>query len=225
MPLNRTNRHVGKVSSFKDRKALRGTSKATKKQQRVPNNVLDDKDLSHILWWKERMEVCKKPSTVQLLKRLEYSNLLGLDCNLRNGSLKDGTLNSEMLQFKSKFPREVLLCRVGDFYEALGIDACILVEFAGLNPFGGLRSDSIPKAGCPVVNLRQTLDDLTHNGFSVCIVEEVQGPTQARSRKGRFIAGHAHPGNPYVYGLVGVDHDLDFPEPMPEYRVLQGAIA
>lgn len=26
---------------------------------------------------------------------------------------------------------------------------------------------------------------------------------------------HAHPGNPYVYGLVGVDHDLDFPEPMP----------
>jgi len=41
--------------------------------------------------------------------------------------------------------------QVGDFYEALGIDACILVEYAGLNPFGGLRSDSIPKAGCPVV--------------------------------------------------------------------------
>lgn len=41
--------------------------------------------------------------------------------------------------------------QVGDFYEALGIDACILVEYAGLNPFGGLRSDSIPRAGCPVV--------------------------------------------------------------------------
>ncbi|KAA8548888.1 hypothetical protein F0562_000572 [Nyssa sinensis] len=66
-------------------------------------------------------------------------------------SLKEGTLNWEMLQFKSKFPREVLLCRVGDFYEAIGIDACILVEYAGLNPFGGLRSDSIPRAGCPVV--------------------------------------------------------------------------
>ncbi|KAF3673355.1 hypothetical protein FXO38_05654, partial [Capsicum annuum] len=123
--------------------------------------------------------------------------------------------NSEMLQFKSKFPREVLLCRVGDFYEAIGFDACILVEYAGLNPFGGLRSDSIPKAGCPVVNLRQTLDDLTRNGFSVCVVEEVQGPTQARSRKSRFISGHAHPGSPYVFGLVGDDQDLDFPEPMP----------
>ncbi|KAH7521943.1 hypothetical protein FEM48_Zijuj07G0085700 [Ziziphus jujuba var. spinosa] len=47
-----------------------------------------------------------------------------------------------------------------------------------------------------------------------CIVEEVQGPTQARSRKSRFISGHAHPGSPY-FGLAGVDHDLDFPEPMP----------
>lgn len=47
-----------------------------------------------------------------------------------------------------------LMClQVGDFYEALGIDACILVEYAGLNPFGGLRSDSIPRAGCPVVVL------------------------------------------------------------------------
>lgn len=83
----------------------------------------------------------------------------------------------------------VWLSPVGDFYEAIGIDACILVEYAGLNPFGGLRSDSVPRAGCPVVNLRQTLDDLTRNGYSVCIVEEVQGPTQARSRKGRFISG------------------------------------
>lgn len=161
------------------------------------------------------MEKFKKPSTVQLVTRLKYSNLLGLDVNLKNGSLKEGTLNMELLQFKSKFPREVLLCRVGDFYEAVGFDACVLVEHAGLNPFGGLRSDSIPRAGCPVVNLRQTLDDLTRSGFSVCIVEEVQGPTQARSRKGRFISGHAHPGCPYVFGLAGVDHDVDFPEPMP----------
>ena len=26
---------------------------------------------------------------------------------------------------------------------------------------------------------------------------------------------HAHPGSPYVFGLVGDDQDLDFPEPMP----------
>lgn len=51
----------------------------------------------------------------------------------------------------NSFAAIVLTFQVGDFYEAIGIDACILVEYAGLNPFGGLRSDSVPKAGCPVV--------------------------------------------------------------------------
>lgn len=169
------------------------------------------------------MQMCRKPSSVQLVKRLTYSNILGLDVDLKNGSLKEGTLNFELLQLKLKFPREVLLCRVGEFYEAIGFDACVLVEHAGLNPFGALRSDTIPKAGCPVMNLRQTLDDLTRSGFSVCIVEEVQGPTQARSRKGRFISGHAHPGSPYVFGLAAVEHDVDFPEPMPVVGISRSA--
>ncbi|CAO2815186.1 unnamed protein product [Amaranthus hypochondriacus] len=210
------------ICCFKERETLKGTTKKSKNAKEW-RNVLDDKDIPHILWWKEKLQSCKKFSTIQLIRRLVYSNLLGLDVNLKNGSVKEGNLNYEVLQFKSRFPREVLLCRVGDFYEAIGIDACILVEYAGLNPFGGLRSDSVPRAGCPVVNLQQTLDDLTRNGYSVCIVEEVQGPTQARSRKGRFISGHAHPGSPYVYGHVGVDRDLDFPEPMPVVGVSRSA--
>ncbi|KAH0462921.1 hypothetical protein IEQ34_007503 [Dendrobium chrysotoxum] len=187
------------------------------------NILCEEADHSHIRWWKEKLLMFKKPSSLQLVKRLVYTNLLGLDVTLKNGSLKEGTLNLEILQFKSRFPREVLLCRVGEFYEAIGIDACILVEHAGLNPCGGLQSDCIPKAGCPVVNLRQTLDELTRNGFSVCIVEEVQAPIQARSRKGRFISGHAHPGSPYVFGLSGADHDVDFPEPMPVIGISRSA--
>ncbi|KAL5214102.1 hypothetical protein ABZP36_003254 [Zizania latifolia] len=198
----------------KPRKVSRGISMASRKVNKQ-GDLCNEGMLSHILWWKEKMERCRKPSSMQLTQRLVYSNILGLDPTLRNGSLKVGNLNMEMLQFKSKFPCEVLLCRVGDFYEAIGFDACILVEHAGLNPFGGLRSDSIPKAGCPVMNLRQTLDDLTRCGYSVCIVEEIQGPTQARARKGRFISGHAHPGSPYVFGLAEVDHDVEFPDPMP----------
>ncbi|GER52219.1 DNA mismatch repair protein [Striga asiatica] len=197
-------------------------TKATKRQKQLKVS-LEEKDYAHVIWWKEKMQVCRKPSSAVLVKRLTFSNLLGVDASLKNGSLKEGTLNWEILQFKSKFPREVLLCRVGDFYEAIGVDACILVEYAGLNPFGGLRTDSIPRAGCPVVNLRQTLDDLTRNGFSVCIVEEVQGPAQARTRKNRFISGHAHPGSPYVFGLVGDNHDLDFPDPMPVVGISRSA--
>ncbi|KAL8240128.1 hypothetical protein R6Q59_013483 [Mikania micrantha] len=204
-------------------KERRTTTTKSAIKLRELKDVIMEKDYPHIMWWKEKMQICIKTSSVQLVKRLVYSNLLGLDDNLKNGSFKEGTLNCEILKFKSRFPREVLLCRVGDFYEAIGFDACILVEYAGLNPCGGFRSDSIPKAGCPVVNLRQTLDDLTRNGFSVCIVEEVQGPTQARSRKSRFISGHAHPGSPYVFGLIEDDRDLEFPEPMPVVGVSRSA--
>nr|GMD62921.1 DNA mismatch repair protein MSH1, mitochondrial isoform X1 [Ipomoea batatas]GMD65626.1 DNA mismatch repair protein MSH1, mitochondrial isoform X1 [Ipomoea batatas]GMD72105.1 DNA mismatch repair protein MSH1, mitochondrial isoform X1 [Ipomoea batatas] len=174
------------ICCFKERKLYATCARKPRHFESVP----EERNCAHIMWWKEIVETLRKPSSIQLVKRLTYSNLLGLNSDLRNGSLKEGTLNWDMLQFKSRFPREVLLCRVGEFYEAIGFDACILVEYAGLNPFGGLRSDSIPKAGCPVMNLRQTLDDLTSNGFSVCIVEEVQGPTQARSRKSRFISGY-----------------------------------
>ena len=33
----------------------------------------------------QKMEMFKKPSTVHLVKRLTYSNLLGLDVKLKNG--------------------------------------------------------------------------------------------------------------------------------------------
>ncbi|KAJ3679984.1 hypothetical protein LUZ60_016262 [Juncus effusus] len=215
-------RLIGRRYFLKSQRVTKGVTMAAKKSPKL--NLLNNVEFQpHISWWKEKMESCKKPSTVHLTKRLNYSNLLGLDVTLKNGSLKEGNLNMEILQFKSRFPREVLLCRVGDFYEAVGFDACILVEYAGLNPMGGLNSDNVPKAGCPVVNLRQTLDDLTRSGFSVCIVEEVQGPAQARSRKNRFISGHAHPGSPYVFGLAGVDHDVDFPDPMPVVGVSRSA--
>lgn len=50
--MNRINGCLGNISSFKVRKASRGSGKVTKKLKE-PNNVLADKDHSHILWWKE----------------------------------------------------------------------------------------------------------------------------------------------------------------------------
>jgi hypothetical protein len=34
---------------------------------------------------------------------------------------------------------------VGDFYETVGFDAVLMVQYAGLNPMG----QKLPKAGCP----------------------------------------------------------------------------
>lgn len=70
-----------------------------------------------------------------------------------------------------------LTFQVGDFYEAIGFDACILVEYAGLNPFGGLRSDSIPKAGCPVVVLVSFSVYIYIFNFSVEIIDSLRQVT------------------------------------------------
>lgn len=213
---------VSRVLSRNGCLPLPRSRKTTQEEQQHTKKVLHSEDLKFIDWWKQKLGECVKPLTKQMAKRLKDDNLLGLDETLRSGSMK-ARLNVELLAIKRKFPHEVLLCRVGEFYEAVGYDACMLVEYAGLNPMGGSRSASVPKAGCPLMNLRQALDMLTGQGFSVCIVEEVQGPQTRGQLKERFVAGHAHPGSPYVYGLIGADVDLEFPEPVPVIGISRSA--
>ena len=85
---------------------------------------------------------------------------------------------------------------MGEFYECVGFDACLLVEYAGLNPMGGRKERSVPRAGCPVANLRMTLEHLTARQLSCVVMEEVQEASAnagrtgtGRKRKGRFVAG------------------------------------
>jgi len=55
--------------------------------------------------------------------------------------------------------------QVGEFYEAQGTDAVMLVQWASLNPMGRKPP---PRAGAPVVNLRRTLDDILQgSGLSI----------------------------------------------------------
>ncbi|KAF3684406.1 hypothetical protein FXO38_00299, partial [Capsicum annuum] len=82
------------IRCLKERKLFSTAAKKLKQPKSVP----EEKDYVNIMWWKERMEFLRKPSSVLLAKRLTYCNVLGVDPSLRNGSLKEGTLNSEMLQ-------------------------------------------------------------------------------------------------------------------------------
>ncbi len=58
-------------------------------------------------------------------------------------------------------------------WSGLGIDALMLVEFAGLNPMAGRL-----EAGCPAQNIQATLGSLTGAGLTVAVYEEVM-PTAA----------------------------------------------
>jgi hypothetical protein len=56
-----------------------------------------------------------------------------------------------------------------------------MVEFAGLNPMGNK-----PRAGCPVKNIQQTLDQLTNVGLMVAVYEEINvGMDQTDMKKVR----------------------------------------
>jgi hypothetical protein len=43
-----------------------------------------------------------------------------------------------------------------------------MIEFAGLNPMGNRA-----RAGCPIKNIQQTLDQLTNAGLMVAVYEEI----------------------------------------------------
>jgi hypothetical protein len=85
---------------------------------------------------------------------------------------------------------------VAKFYETFGIDAIMLVQYAGLNPMGGRA-----RAGCPVKNIQPVLNSLTSAGFTVAVYEEINdidiggssdGKSPQKVRRGRPAAHNAN---------------------------------
>jgi hypothetical protein len=129
---------------------------------------------------------------------------------------KKGSLLAFVREQKARHSNCVALTRVGDFYETYGLDAILLIQFCGLNPMGNKC-----KAGCPIRNVQNTLDDLTAQGFHVAVLEEGTAPTstadatdndksskpKAKSAKPRlkhrFLAQIVSPASPtYLFDLV-----------------------
>lgn len=68
----------------------------------------------------ERLQRCVKQSAIQTSQRLSFEeNLMGINSNLKNGSMGSVSLNAFLLGIKKKFPEEVLLCRVSSLTCAL----------------------------------------------------------------------------------------------------------
>ena len=108
------------------------------------------------------------------------------------GQTRKQTFRAWLYEQKAQHMEKVVLCRVGEFYETYGLDAVLLVQHCGLNPMAGDL-----KAGCPLGNLRQTLDKLTAAGLSVAVFEEEDG----RLSRGPSIHYHAP-----LYSLYRENH-------------------
>ena len=178
-----------------------------------------------------------KQSARLMAKRLDFDDPLGVDLALRGASSSRGdaprrggkrraTLYDYALDVKRAHPRKVTLIRVGEFYEALGFDAVLLVMHAGLNPMG---TAGVPRAGCPLVKVQETLDRPTHRGFAVVVCEEVPSMNPYGQRappKERYVAAVITPASPqYVVGAADAGDDVAFDGDAPPPVVAVAATA
>ena len=168
--------------------------------------------------WLRRLQRVARPAAQALRGQLIESNALCFDHNMKR---LDGTLVGFVEQKKAEHPEKVLLVRVGEFYETWGVDAVMLVEFAGLNAMGAKA-----KAGTPWRNVQSTLDSLTSAGLTVAVYEELaDGDTDAAARriKTRALAQIVSPAVPnYLYNKTLSSEPLDWDDGRNWLGVMEG---
>lgn len=90
-------------------------------------------------YWDVVLQGVDKPSAKRLIQFIDTSVPLGLPQlyeKIQNGTKAHAKppAFSFFLETKKQYPDKVILVRVGEFYETIGIDAVLLVQHAGLNP-------------------------------------------------------------------------------------------
>ena len=98
--------------------------------------------------------------------------------------------------------------QVGEFYEAMGTDAVVLVQWAGLNPMGSTHMP--PRAGCPHTNIRRTLQSLVEEA-NLSVVRSLGADLSATYGVCRqqtfFVVGSIDAGcDPLHLSSAGVNH-------------------
>lgn len=166
-------------------------------------------------YWDDVLQGVDKPSAKKLLEHVDTSVPLGLPHLLDSSKIKGSRPPAFSFFYETKLqhPDKVVLVRVGEFYETIGIDAILMVQHAGLNPMG--KDGNPPRAGCPRANLRRTVSDMVEGGgLSVVVCEEAPEPytygTMRRAPKERYVAAIVTPAAPhFVHGMV--DEEVNIP--------------
>lgn len=151
----------------------------------------DDFDDAVLPFWRHQLARVTRPEALRLVPQLGGDNRFGW---LRSmAGHKPTALFAQALQWKSQTPHCVLLVQVGDFFEAWGIDAVMLVQWCGLNPMARRA-----RAGFPVnaASLQQTVDCLTRAELSVAVYVQ-----SAENKTMRVLRQVLTPGAPtYLHG-------------------------
>jgi uncharacterized protein YdaU (DUF1376 family) len=99
-------------------------------------------------FWLDQLNRVTVKRAKDQLKNLVPDNAMGYS----SGKGKDAStvtqkmsvMQQQMINEKKMHKDKVILFRVGEFYETIGVDAVMLMNYASLAPMGGR-----PRAGCP----------------------------------------------------------------------------
>ena len=95
--------------------------------------------------------------------------------------VKETPLMSQYNRIKAKYPENILLFRVGDFYETFGSDAIIaskILDIVLTKRANG--SSNIELAGFPYHSLQTYLPKLVRSGNKVAICEQLEDPKMTK---------------------------------------------
>lgn len=166
-------------------------------------------------YWRQVLEDVDKPAAKRLLdsRIIEPGTPLGLrdPGEVTSGRSSKAILIKDCLKAKERHPAKVILARNGDAYEAVGIDAVLLLQHAEEVTLGA-ESDP-PRVQIALSNLHSTLEALVYGaGLSVVVSDEERGPYSFSEKiKGmkRFITEVVTPATPhFLRGLIDEDADV-----------------
>jgi len=115
-----------------------------------------------------------------------------------SGSLPSPSDTPIMKQYqaaKARYPRHLLLFRIGDFYELFYEDAKTAARVLGLTLTSRQKGpDAIPMAGVPYHSAEQYLARLLRQGFSIAVCDQTEEAAQAKGLVKREITRIVTPG-------------------------------
>ena len=194
-----------------------------KKNSTFPKKYLDPRIMPTEPFWENALSELVRPQAILLRGRVAWEFPMGLDPEAKGVtfSSKDDQPSTvdHFLQAKLKYPNALVLQAVGDFWEAIGVDACIFAEAGSLNAMGGT---TIPKCGTPLTNGQALINAVLDYGFQqIVMIEQASIPNS--TRKSRFISQVITQDNPvYLYnGSLDNDRFNDFPETPPVFYLTE----
>ena len=145
-------------------------------------------------YWDQRLRSLGKSASLEMAALLNRNNALGVPGRVR------GAFMTFVLEQKQRHPTCVLLVRKGDFYEAMGVDAIMLVEHTQVNPHRSRATQKIETVmtGVPRSNLHSTLERLVAQGLRVAVYEEMRSGLGVSSRELAQVVSSCNPN--YVHG-------------------------